>query len=64
MPIMPALGKRDEGSGVQGQPWLHEILSSRKRGAGEMAQLLRVLVAFAEDPVLVPSTYMVAHSHL
>lgn len=29
-----------------------------------MAQRLRAYVAFAEDPSLIPSLYMVAHNHL
>lgn len=32
-------------------------------GIGEMVPLLGVLTATAEDPISVPSTHMVAHSH-
>lgn len=32
--------------------------------AGAMAPWLRALAAFAEDPDLVPSAHMVAHTHL
>ena len=32
--------------------------------AGEMSQQLRALAAFPEDPGSIPSTHMVAHSHL
>lgn len=33
------------------------------QGAGQMAQWLRVLVALADEPGLVPSTYMGARNH-
>jgi len=33
-------------------------------GAREMVQWLRAFIAFAEDPGLVPSTYMPAYNYL
>jgi hypothetical protein len=33
-------------------------------GTGEMAQQLRALAAFPEDPGSIPSTYMASHNHL
>lgn len=35
---------------------------TNKPGAGEMAEQLRSLAAYAEDPGSVPSTHMVAHN--
>jgi hypothetical protein len=34
------------------------------KGAGEMAQRLRPLIAFPEDQVLIPSTYTAVHTCL
>ena len=39
-------------------------LKNNKKGAGEMAQWLRALAALPEGLSLIPSTHMVAHSHL
>lgn len=43
---------------------LSYIIKSQKHKGREMAQWLSVLVAFAEDPGLIPSIHMVAHNCL
>ena len=49
----------------QSQAWqcAPTIWEEYEAGARELAQWLRVLAALAEDPGLVPSTHMLAHSY-
>lgn len=42
----------------------YKITLAKWAGAGELAWQLRALVAFAEDPSLIPRTYLTARSHL
>jgi hypothetical protein len=43
---------------------LEVILRIQNRGAGEIAQQLRTLIAFPEVLSSIPSNHMVAHNHL
>jgi hypothetical protein len=40
------------------------VIHFKQRGAGDMAQWLITMVILAKNPVLIPSTHMVAHNDL